>query len=112
YGCLKDLTLAHLIGNYLGLLHTAQFSGELVNGSNRATAGDRICDTDADPYHYYAPHDTLCNYTGIAVDANEDHYAPPVSNIMSEFRGCRCRFTFQQYYRMVQVFHQCREFLW
>lgn len=46
--------LIHEIGHYFGLLHTFEtvtsLTREKVDGSNCANAGDKICDTPADPY--------------------------------------------------------------
>ena len=46
--------LAHEIGHYFGLFHThgngtPSSTDELVNGDNCLTAGDKVCDTPADP---------------------------------------------------------------
>ena len=48
-------TLIHEFGHHFNLMHThgdsnePESTAELVNGSNCSTAGDRVCDTPADP---------------------------------------------------------------
>jgi len=79
--------LSHELGHVLGLPHTHGMSNEfptdeLVDGSNCATAGDRICDTPADP-NLLGLVDGACVYTGTARDANGMSYAPLTDNIMS-----------------------------
>ena len=90
-------TLAHEIGHYLGLLHTHGTSNcgttdELVDGSNCATAGDRVCDTPADPNLLVDDCSTYevdadCVYTGERRDANGEPYDPDTRNIMSYSRA-------------------------
>lgn len=91
-------TLAHEIGHYMGLIHThGGSSDELVDGSNCSTEGDLICDTPADP-GLSGLVDTLCVYTGTALDANNQPYAPDPANIMSYSRKvCRTMFSPTQY---------------
>lgn len=92
-------TLAHELGHYFGLLHTHGGSNdELADGSNCATEGDLICDTPADPGLSNSVVDTGCQYTGTAMDNNNQFYVPDVTNIMSYSRKvCRTTFTQQQY---------------
>lgn len=91
-GCTTSgTTLIHEVGHYFSLFHTHGTSNcgttdELVNGSNCSTAGDRICDTPADPNLYANCQTSLvsnCQYIGTAVDANGQAYNPQVNNIMS-----------------------------
>lgn len=82
-------TFIHEFGHYFSAYHTHQSGNELVNGSNCATAGDRICDTPADP-NLSGVVNSSCVYTGTATDANGDSYNPQTTNIMSYSRkSCR-----------------------
>ncbi len=112
-----DHSLSHEMGHFFGLHHTFEtdFGEELVDGSNCETAGDLICDTPADPDpEGNANPDIGCQYTGpITLDANNDWYIPPVDNYMSYYPSdCTCRFTPQQYNRMLDQYHQLRNYLW
>jgi len=108
-------TLIHEMGHFLGLLHTFESDTglELVDGSNCSTAGDLVCDTEANPTdnaNDFTGAD--CNYTGMpAVDAMGNFYVPPSKNHMS-YSNCRCEFTKQQYNRMVEQYVQIRNYLW
>jgi|JI9StandDraft_2_1071091.scaffolds.fasta_scaffold00513_21 hypothetical protein len=78
--------LAHEFGHQFGLSHTDNlFNPELVDGSNCTTAGDQLCDTQADPGLIGAADvdPSSCTYIGNATDANGDVYDPPLTNIMS-----------------------------
>lgn len=94
-------TMTHELGHYFGLMHTHEsypYGDELVNGSNCATAGDRLCDTPADPILNYMIVDSSCVYTGTATDANGMAYAPDVHNFMSYSLGtCYTSFSPLQY---------------
>ena len=90
---LNTSTLAHEIGHYLGLSHTHAYGDELVDGSNCATAGDRICDTPADP-NLSGNVTSDCQYIGTERDANGQLYMPDPLNLMSYSRkACRDIFT-------------------
>jgi hypothetical protein len=95
----------HEMGHYLGLYHThgktnSGITDELVNGSNCQTAGDDVCDTPADP-NLLNSSSMSCTYTGTALDANQQPYAPDVHNHMSyAFRSCRNQFSVGQLNRM------------
>ncbi|WP_194766341.1 GEVED domain-containing protein [Tamlana sp. I1] len=108
---LKDTTEAtvpHEFGHFLTLAHTFEIADgvELVNGSNCATAGDKICDTAADPGTNGVTITNCMNANG-ATDSNGDVYSPPIDNIMSYFGGsCGMIFTPQQYDRMKAGFNQ------
>lgn len=92
-GCTGDgATFAHELGHYLGLYHTHAW-GELVNGSNCSSSGDRCCDTPADPLLGQNNVDFDCNYTGTETDANGDFYMPMVSNLMS-YAPSECAYEF------------------
>ncbi len=104
--------IAHEMGHFFGLLHTFDTDNgvELVNGSNCETAGDLICDTDADPYYEDMPMDG-CNIEEDLVDTLGVYYVPPTNNIMSYY-GCACKFTQGQYRRMAAQFLAFKEHLW
>ncbi|MFK7797028.1 MAG: zinc-dependent metalloprotease [Aureispira sp.] len=88
-------TLVHEFGHYLSLYHTHEttFGNELVNGSNCTTAGDFICDTEADP-NISTGLNKSCVYIAGDTDANGDTYTPPTTNYMSYARTyCRTEFT-------------------
>lgn len=94
-GFINRSTLTHEIGHKLGLLHTHAFGDELVDGSNCDVAGDRICDTPADPQ--LSGKVESCGYVGNDLDLNGNHYNPDVSNIMSySLTNCRTNFTYGQ----------------
>ena len=62
--------MAHEMGHCLGLYHTFETwngtSIELVNGSNCSSAGDKVCDTQADDNGGW--NDTPCMYNGGGTD--------------------------------------------
>ncbi len=83
-------TAPHELGHCLNLLHTHEtyYGVENINGSNCSTAGDKICDTPADPQLSSFNVDVTCNYTG------GNGYSPLTDNIMSYSRSaCRDLFT-------------------
>jgi hypothetical protein len=109
-------TLAHEIGHYFGLYHTHEtsFGLEYVNGSNCSTAGDKICDTPADPTLGSSNVDntTNCQYTGTGLDPNGQAYMPDPRNVMSySLKTCRTRFSVQQYARIAYVQQNQRAYL-
>ena len=78
----------HEVGHYFFLWHTHEFDSfgpECVDGSNCDTAGDLICDTQADPgLNYGNVWAKICLYFGEDTDScNGDLYDPPTTNIMS-----------------------------
>jgi len=94
----------HEFGHYFGLEHTheTRHGLELVNGSNCSTAGDKICDTPADPF----PNGSVqskCKFVSSAIDANGNKYLPLVENYMS-YWDCACRFTRGQYLKMFSTY--------
>ncbi|MEM9050496.1 MAG: M43 family zinc metalloprotease [Bacteroidota bacterium] len=107
--------LAHELGHYFGLYNTFedQFGEEFVDGSNCETTGDLVCDTEADP-SANGTQAADCNYLGpINQDTNGDFYVPPTNNLMSNYSlNCRCRFTPQQYNRMLEQYQFFRSNLW
>ncbi len=121
--CRKDAfneeatTMSHEMGHFFGLYHTfePEFGIEFIDGSNCETTGDLVCDTRPDPDEDgNANPDDQCNYTGpISQDPNGDWYLPPTDNIMSYYPvECRCRFTPQQYNRMIDQYLNLRNYLW
>jgi hypothetical protein len=95
--------LSHEMGHCLGLLHTFEtaYGVELVNGTNCATAGDRICDTPATPggFIFCKSEPVACDYTcgNLFLDANNQPYAPLPNNIMDYIHPeCMTAFTQQQ----------------
>ncbi|RYY68860.1 MAG: hypothetical protein EOO13_11150 [Chitinophagaceae bacterium] len=101
--------VSHEVGHCLGLLHTFETSQGLenINGSNCITAGDRVCDTPADPYSYLGQpcfSSNMCAYTGFCPDLNgATNYTPPYNNIMNYWgnNGCTITsFTSGQYSRI------------
>ncbi len=95
-------TLSHEMGHCLGLTHTHEtfYGNELVSGSNCGSAGDLVCDTNADPdVTRSCRTQSTCLYTGNCTDALGYSYSPPVSNIMSYY-GCVNTFTSGQFTRM------------
>ena len=116
YGCIAGGTTEHELGHYFTLFHThgttnTGTTDELVNGSNCETAGDRLCDTPADP-NLSGLVNASCAYTGTAKDANGDEYVPDPSNIMSYAPDqCQNRFSNGQYARMREGFELGRSYL-
>ncbi len=91
----------HEFGHYLGLYHTAEsgFGLEKVDGSNCSTAGDRVCDTPADPGELYAVYVNYsnCEMKGLREEDTGREYRPSVNNYMSYYSPCYFRkFTFSQ----------------
>lgn len=114
-GCDNDGTVPanvviHELGHFFGLYHTFEtdFGVENIDQSNCETAGDFICDTEADPN---GDIDDNCNYLSPLSDGTA-YYTPPIDNYMSYYSGCECRFTLQQYNRMVEMYETMRSYLW
>ena len=85
----------HELGHYFDLFHTHEtdFGAELVDGTNCGTAGDKLCDTPADPTidpGTNADFFPSCAYTGSETDANGDSYNPDVNQLMS-YSDKECR---------------------
>ena len=107
-------TLAHELGHYFSLAHTHSTSGggELADGSNCTTAGDKLCDTPADPGLSTLNVSSACVYTGTQTDGNSQAYMPNVRNILSYSRkSCRTEFSNGQYQRMQAYFQSYRNYL-
>lgn len=106
-------TLAHEMGHFYSLRHThggsnGTLTSELVNGSNCSSAGDFVCDTDADPQLGNSNVSSSCVYNGtapytggVATDANGTAFTPNPNNIMSYSRkSCRDFFSVGQFARI------------
>ncbi len=102
-GCFAGTTLAHQMGHFLNLYHTNEttFGNELVIRSNCSTAGDKCCDTEADP-GLAGLVDNLCVYTGKLKDTSGNFFQPKPKNMMSfSSDECRCDFSRTQFLRMI-----------
>ena len=119
YDCsvgVNNTTLEHELGHYFTLYHThgttnTGTTDELVNGSNCENAGDRICDTAADP-NLSGKVNASCTYTGSNKDANGDSFDPDVSNIMAYSPDiCQDKFSSGQYERIRFGFENGRDYL-
>ena len=108
-------TLIHEVGHFFSLFHThgpsnSVLTTELVDGSNCDTDGDLICDTPADP-NLSGAVDNSCNYTGFAMDANNQFFTPDTSNILSYSTwSCRNTLTTQQWARIYAAFRTARNY--
>ena len=106
---------AHELGHFFGLPHTFEGEGEeLVDGSNCETHGDKICDTPADPHIQFEPPsiNSDCEFIGLQVDANGQHYIPQTGNIMSYY-GCPCQeFTRGQFLKMIETYNDRYKKYW
>lgn len=120
-------TLAHEIGHYFNLLHThntLNFNGQTIAAEhvtrnsadpcfNCETAGDLLCDTEADPDLAYGV-DTNCQYLNPQMDACGLVYQPDTRNVMSysfvwfDIPGCRTNFSQGQINRMWSALTQYR----
>ncbi len=102
------VTVAHEFGHFFGLPHTHDGTHEYVDRINCTVAGDRFCDTPADPnleFETYVDED--CYYTGTMVDGLGVPYKPDVTLIMSYARHkCRTRFSQEQLAKMNLIANQ------
>ena len=110
-------TLIHEFGHHFALEHThglsnSELTDELVNGSNCTTAGDRLCDTPADPQLNSSNVSSVnCMYTGTATDALGQQFDPDTSNIMSYSPNtCTDFISQQQYARMYAGYHTYKSY--
>ncbi|MEO7264887.1 MAG: M43 family zinc metalloprotease [Ferruginibacter sp.] len=93
-------TTSHEVGHCMGLNHTFEtaFGLENINGNNCGTAGDRVCDTPADPWSFRGSNACFsnvgCSYGGTCTDGNGSNlYNPPFTNIMSYWGVVGCNLT-------------------
>ena len=112
--CFTDGVLAHELGHYFGLYHTFETDAngeESPTGSDCATTGDLVCDTQADPD---GTNDANCHLSPQIVDpASGLYYEPPVCNIMSYYTpDCAQYFTIGQLNRMLMIMKTGRSYLW
>lgn len=106
-----EVFLIHQLGHFFGLYHTSGpglFGIELADGSNCSTAGDLLCDTEADPDGTFGSN---CIHQAPITDPAGNRYAPPYDNYMSSLSSCRCRFTNEQYQRMYNHYTANRNYL-
>jgi hypothetical protein len=110
-------TLLHEFGHHWNLIHThgvenGTLTDELVNGSNCSTAGDRLCDTPADPQLSGSNVSNVsCAYTGTDTDAQGQPFDPDTSNIMSYSpQSCTNSLTDGQLARMYAGFHTFKSY--
>ena len=110
--------IAHQLGHLFGLYDTFNLEAdlELVDGSNCETAGDFICDTPADPYGRIIPIEgeedvflvgnfqANCEFIFNGKDENGEYWQPDMGNIMSSY-PCKCGFTREQYFKMVETYN-------
>ncbi len=106
-GAASRTTWAHEVGHYFDLYHTHEtyYGIECPDSSNCSSAGDKICDTQADP-NVYGLVDYYCNYVGSepTPDGCSGTYDPPVENIMSYSRkNCRTEFSPGQVSKVLNV---------
>jgi len=107
--------LAHEMGHYFNLFHTHETwpdsmgnptKVECPSGSNCDSAGDLLCDTQADPDLIVSVDDN-CNYIGAAAapaGCDNTPYNPPTRNLMSSSRRfCRTEFTPDQISKILQT---------
>lgn len=98
-------TLSHEMGHFFDLYHTHEtdFGVECPDGSNCSDAGDRLCDTPADP-NLRGHVDTNCVYDNYAdtPPGCGGIYAPQTDNVMSYSNSwCRELFTVEQKNKML-----------
>ncbi len=104
-------TYVHEFGHYFSLLHThdgtedgntdpyAENVPRSGSNANCSSAGDYLCDTEADPRYSGGNFNFgTCTYTGSQTDQYGNIYDPPVNNIMSYYPDqCGGIFTSGQY---------------
>ena len=88
-------SLAHELGHYFDLYHTHEtvFGVECPDESNCSTAGDKVCDTPADPDVSKMGFLFACTYVGTAMACGNQAYFPDPTNLMSYGAACRNHFT-------------------
>jgi hypothetical protein len=110
----SDITaITHEMGHFFGLYDTfdTQFGAEFANGTNCATTGDLMCDTEADPNNSSDGNCHIVNRN--LTDSNGDFYTPPICNHMGRYStGCAKSFTPEQFNRMLMILKTKRNYLW
>ncbi len=113
-----EKNVAHLMGHYFGLVHTFEKAGELVKRTNCATAGDRICDTPADPYKLgnlitdYLDLKIPCRFADKSRDSKGEYYTPDLGNFMSMYYPCYCSFSQEQLQLMADNYLKSSPKMW
>lgn len=104
--------IGHQIGHVFNLYHTHEtiFNYEYVDGSNCTKAGDKCCDTEADPNLTGKVYN--CNYTGKSKDSNPSNsqlYKPSTKNLMALGKDeCRCYLSPSQYLRVAYAIQKLK----
>jgi hypothetical protein len=112
--CLNGAFLTEQMGHFFNLYHTHEtaFGNEYVKRTNCSTAGDRCCDTPADP-GLTGIVSAGCQYNGTGKDAGGTYYAVTTHNFMSfSPLNCRCYFSEEQYIRMINCMLKAKKHLW
>ena len=111
-GLFRLEVFAHEMGHFFDLYHTheTKFGVECPSGSNCTSAGDKLCDTSADPQlnqHGFVDND--CNYTGptaAPAGCGDTPYQPPTRNLMTYSKYfCRAEFTPNQISKVLYTLH-------
>jgi len=99
----------HQLGHFFGLVHTHENPGtELVDRTNCETAGDLLCDTEADP-NINSQVNSNCQYIYGTTDSNGHYYTPPIFNFMSlSDNSCRSEFSPMQWRIIVETLKTTR----
>jgi hypothetical protein len=105
-------TFPHELGHYFDLYHTYEtaFAVECPDGSNCGTAGDKICDTPADPLMNLSDINELCRWEGSTPPpCGIEPYRPSPRNFMAySITTCRDKFTAGQAEKMRAVLYAAR----
>ncbi|HSG99550.1 MAG TPA: PKD domain-containing protein [candidate division Zixibacteria bacterium] len=110
-------TFAHEVGHYFNLYHTHEtaFGEECPEGSNCVTAGDLLCDTEADPTLSGRVSEVDCSYSGgdtPPASCSGEPYNPPTENLMSySTKSCRWEFSPLQMAKMIWTLENQRQYL-
>jgi len=116
-------TLIHEMGHFFGLFHTFQNGDEYVSRdstwANCETAGDGLCDTEADPLNSFIDETIYSSSVDCTVinspkqDIFGDYYIHPTDNYMSYYKDeCGQLFTPEQFSVMANAYLLYRNHLW